>query len=73
MSVRSKEASLPPAIIMDGGANALSVARGLGRMGVTVYALNEVGAFSCCAIWRSDFDWMHIDARNAVSAQRRAH
>lgn len=32
---------LPAAIVVGGGANALSVARSLGRAGVTVYALNE--------------------------------
>jgi len=31
----------PPAIILGGGANALSVARNLGRMGVGVYCLDE--------------------------------
>jgi predicted ATP-grasp superfamily ATP-dependent carboligase len=36
---------LPPAIIVGGGANALSVARSLGRMGVPVYVLNERNAF----------------------------
>jgi predicted ATP-grasp superfamily ATP-dependent carboligase len=30
---------LPPALILDGGANALSVARDLGRMGVSVHAI----------------------------------
>lgn len=32
---------LPPAILLGGGVNALSIARSLGRMGVTVHALNE--------------------------------
>lgn len=41
----SAEQPLPPAIILGGGANALSVARALGRMGVTVYAINEPAAF----------------------------
>ena len=34
----------PPAIILGGGANALSVARCLGRLGVEVYAINEDSA-----------------------------
>jgi predicted ATP-grasp superfamily ATP-dependent carboligase len=37
--------SKPPAIIIGGGANALSVARNLGRIGVAVYVLNEPDAF----------------------------
>jgi predicted ATP-grasp superfamily ATP-dependent carboligase len=37
--------ALPPAIVVGGGANALSVARQLGRMGVKVYGLCEPGAF----------------------------
>lgn len=32
---------LPPVILLGGGANALSIARSLGRRGVSVYALNE--------------------------------
>lgn len=36
--------SLPPAIILGGGCNALSVARSLGRSGVRVYALNTPDA-----------------------------
>jgi predicted ATP-grasp superfamily ATP-dependent carboligase len=35
----------PPAIILGGRANALSVARSLGRMGVVVYAINTPDAF----------------------------
>jgi predicted ATP-grasp superfamily ATP-dependent carboligase len=34
-----------PAIILGGGANALSVARSLGRRGVSVYALNDPDAY----------------------------
>lgn len=37
----------PPAIVLDGGANALSIARSLGRRGVTVYAINEPRAYVC--------------------------
>ena len=35
----------PPVILLGGGANALSVARNLSRLGTTVYALNEPTAF----------------------------
>ncbi len=37
--------NLPPAIILGGRANALSVARNIGRLGAAVYALNDAGAF----------------------------
>lgn len=37
--------NLPPVILLGGGANALSVARQLGRLGAAVHALNEPGAF----------------------------
>lgn len=36
-----KHAGLPPAIVIGGGSNALSIARSLGRVGVSVYAINE--------------------------------
>ncbi len=39
--------SLPPAILLGGGCNALSVARSLGRSGVRVYALNTPEAYVC--------------------------
>jgi D-aspartate ligase len=35
----------PPVILLGGRANALSVARQIGRLGAAVYALNEPGAF----------------------------
>lgn len=38
--------NLPPVILLGGGANALSVARQLGRLGAAVYGLNEPGAFA---------------------------
>lgn len=41
--------SLPPAILLGGGCNALSVARSLGRSGVRVYALNTPEAYVCCS------------------------
>jgi predicted ATP-grasp superfamily ATP-dependent carboligase len=37
--------ALPSAIILGGGANALSIARSLGRAGIAVYAINEVTAY----------------------------
>jgi D-aspartate ligase len=37
--------NLPPVIVLGGRANALSVARQIGRLGAAVYALNEPGAF----------------------------
>jgi predicted ATP-grasp superfamily ATP-dependent carboligase len=37
----STQSKLPPVIILGGEANALSVARDLGRLGVTVYAIGE--------------------------------
>jgi predicted ATP-grasp superfamily ATP-dependent carboligase len=39
--VRRSANDLPPVVILGGGANALSVARSLGRLGATVYAINE--------------------------------
>lgn len=41
----SPKLATPPAILLGGGANALSVARNLGRLGVPVYAINAPGAF----------------------------
>ena len=38
-------AALPPAIILGGSVNALSIARSLGRHGVAVYALNQPHAY----------------------------
>jgi predicted ATP-grasp superfamily ATP-dependent carboligase len=38
---------LPPAVLLGGGANALSVARGLGRAGVRVYAINHPDEYVC--------------------------
>jgi predicted ATP-grasp superfamily ATP-dependent carboligase len=37
--------AMEPVILLGGGANALSVARQLGRLGAKVYSLNEPGAF----------------------------
>src|SRR4051812_21238028 len=39
--------SLPPAILLGGGCNALSVARSLGRTGVKVSCLNTPDAYVC--------------------------
>jgi predicted ATP-grasp superfamily ATP-dependent carboligase len=41
---RREASGLPPVIVLGGGANALSVARSLGRLGVRVYAINEDSA-----------------------------
>jgi D-aspartate ligase len=38
---KNKKATLPPVIIMGGGTNAISVARSLGKEGITVYAIND--------------------------------
>src|SRR5262249_23697106 len=38
------QSEMPPVILLGGEANALSVARSLGRLGVAVYALNESNA-----------------------------
>ena len=40
----SRGGGAPPAILLGGGANAVSVARSLGRQGIPVYALNHPGA-----------------------------
>jgi D-aspartate ligase len=44
-TVERSDSSLPPVIILGGEANALSVARDLGRAGVKVYILCDAGAF----------------------------
>lgn len=41
---RRSRVRLPAAIVVGGGSNALSIARSLGRSGVTVYAINEPAA-----------------------------
>ena len=43
---REKQQTMPPAIILGGRANALSVARNIGRLGAAVYILNDDGAFA---------------------------
>ncbi|HWG42539.1 MAG TPA: hypothetical protein VN688_07110 [Gemmataceae bacterium] len=40
----ARKNSLPPVILLDGGCNALSAARSLGRAGIKVYALNAPNA-----------------------------
>ena len=37
---KREKSTLPPVIILEGGANAISIARSLGRQGIKVYALN---------------------------------
>ena len=41
---QAREGGSPPVILLGGGANALSVARSLGRLGAAVHALNEPDA-----------------------------
>jgi predicted ATP-grasp superfamily ATP-dependent carboligase len=41
----------PPAILLGGSCNALSVARSLGRMGVKVYVFNTTEAYVCQSRW----------------------
>jgi predicted ATP-grasp superfamily ATP-dependent carboligase len=43
-AARRPASDLPPVIVLGGGANTLSVARSLGRLGATVYAINEDSA-----------------------------
>ena len=50
----------PPLIILGGDANALSVARSLGRSGIDVYAINEPGA---CAKFSRYCRWLEVPAR----------
>jgi D-aspartate ligase len=42
-----RQDALPPAVLIGGGANALSVARSLGRAGTRVYALNRATEHVC--------------------------
>jgi D-aspartate ligase len=42
--MKQEHQPLPPAIVLGGQANALSVARSLGRLGVRVYSLNDTDA-----------------------------
>ena len=46
-SRRSAAVASPPVIVLGGGANALSIARSLGRRGIAVYAVNEPQAHVC--------------------------
>ena len=45
MTARTNTPALPPVILLGGEANALSVARDLGRLGVRVFALGEADSF----------------------------
>jgi predicted ATP-grasp superfamily ATP-dependent carboligase len=45
----SQRESHPPVILMGGGANALSVARSLGRAGIRVFALNHPHEYVCAS------------------------
>jgi predicted ATP-grasp superfamily ATP-dependent carboligase len=46
-SAVSRSAARPPVIVVGGGANALSVARSLGKIGVRVYAINFPNEYVC--------------------------
>lgn len=57
--VRSPHAGIasPPVIVLGGGANALSIARSLGRRGIAVFAINDPQAHVChsrFARWMSE-------------------
>ena len=54
--------NLPPVIVLGGRANALSVARQIGRLGAAVYALNVPGAF----VGRSRFCLQIVSAVEAA-------
>src|SRR6516162_2521037 len=41
----------PPVVVLGGTANALSIARSLGRRGVPVYALNDADSHVRCSRW----------------------
>ncbi|HSU67283.1 MAG TPA: ATP-grasp domain-containing protein [Tepidisphaeraceae bacterium] len=61
----STEGTLPAAIILGGEANALSVVRSLGRMGVKVYALGERGS----AVGSSRFcHWVDVTIEGGTEA-----
>jgi len=52
---------MPPAIILGGRANALSVARNIGRLGAAVYILNDDGAFAGYSRYARQ---IHVKAKN---------
>lgn len=60
----------PPAIILGGGANALSVARNLGRMGVNVYPLHEACAFVAHSRYSRSRDLPIVDGGDEESVWR---
>lgn len=45
ITLTRSEVALPPVIILGGGANAISIARSLGRRGIKVYALNSAKSY----------------------------
>jgi predicted ATP-grasp superfamily ATP-dependent carboligase len=57
--------ALPPALILGGEANALSVARDLGRIGVRVYAVGEPDS---AVRWSRHCRWIHLPAPDGVEA-----
>jgi D-aspartate ligase len=61
----ARGADLPPAILLGGGANALSVARSLSGAGVSVYAINEPGAY---VRYSRHCRWLPVPAEPDVEA-----
>jgi predicted ATP-grasp superfamily ATP-dependent carboligase len=66
-SAAGKKNSLAPAIILGGRANALSVARSVGRLGAAVYILNDEGAFAGYSRYVRQ---IHVPSKNAISQAR---
>jgi D-aspartate ligase len=52
-----RPAARPPVILLGGGANALSVARSLGRLGATVHALDEASSYVRYSRYCRRIDW----------------
>jgi D-aspartate ligase len=59
MEPPSTPGALPPALILGGEANALSVARDLGRTGARVYAVGEADS---AVRWSRHCRWIHLPA-----------
>lgn len=78
MNTKGGTGALPPAILLGGGANALSVARSLGQAGVRVYALNYPSEYVCYSrycTWiprASEPDWAEFLLGSASDALRGA-
>jgi len=60
---KREKSTLPPVIILEGGANAISIARSLGRQGIKVYALNWPESY----VRFSRFsEWIKTDSDNGI-------